>query len=336
MLKMKKTITALLAGVMALSVLTACGGKTTNDSTKSAGSTTKWPEKTVQVTVPYAAGGDTDIYARLSAQYLSEILGQTFIIVNAPGASGILASKQVMAAKPDGYTVLFNHTAGLIQEATGLADFSYADSFEAGGNVAADNTYTLIARTNSGWKSLQDMVAYAKANPGKVSYSQVNGSVTHYVSTQLEKSAGIELNKLDVGSSNSDRIAAFLGGQVDLVMANYASVKDYVEAGKAVALAVASSERAATLKDLPTFKEQGVDVVADKKYSYKFPKGTDKAIVDKFTAALKQVAEKQEFKDKLAKYFAQPSYLTPEDTVKAEKEEVVKIKEIMKDVLKKQ
>lgn len=341
MVKLKKSVALLLVLLMVVVSLTACGEKVESAKTpdlkteKEKTSETEWPKKTIQVTVPYAAGGDTDIYCRLASKKLEEILGQTIIIVNTPGASGILASKQVMAEKPDGYSVLFNHTAGLIQEATGLADFSYADSFTAGGTIASDNTYTMVCKSDSGWKNLKDVVDYAKANPGKVSFSQVNGSVTHYVSKQFEDAAGIELNKLDVGSSSADRVAAFLGGQVDLLIVNYTNVKDYIENGDFIALGVTAPERVETLPELPTFKEQGYNVVATKTYSFKFPKGTDQAIVDKFTKALEEVSKDPTFKEELATFFAVPLYKTPEKTVEDEKADVENIKITMKDVFAK-
>ncbi len=338
MFKFKKIVALFLVSLMVVVSLTACGEKAGEaqpaepNTEKENTSKTEWPKKTIQVTVPYSAGGDTDIYSRLASKYLEEILGQTIVIVNTPGASGILASKQVMAEKPDGYNILFNHTAGLIQEATGLADFSYADSFTAGGTVASDNTYTMVCRADSGWTSLKDVVDYAKANPGKVSFSQVNGSVTHYVSKQFEDSAGIELNKLDVGSSSADRVAAFLGGQVDLLIVNYTNIKDYIENGDFIALGVTAPERVETLPELPTFIEQGYDVVATKTYSFKFPKGTDQAIVDKFTTALEEVSKKPNFKEELAKFYAVPVYKTPEKTVEDEKADVENIKKIMEGV----
>lgn len=330
--RFKKIISLILSLALIFS-LTACGSSTKTTSTTETAAN-DWPKKTIQIAVPYNAGGDTDIYCRLAAEKLGKILGETVIVVNIAGSGGILAAKQIMNEDPDGYNILFSHTGGLIQEASGMADFSYTESFESGGTLVEDNTYTMVAKVESGWKNLGDVVAAAKAAPGTVTYSQVNGQVTHFVSKLFEETAGIELDKIDVGSSAADRTAAFLGGQVDLLVVNYANISDYVEAGQFVALGVLSPERIASLPDLPTFVEQGYDVVTAKRYSYKFPNGTDQVIIDKFTAALKQVSEDPEFKEELAAFHAAPYYKTPELTEQDENAEVVLLKEVMGDVFK--
>lgn len=293
-----------------------------------------WPSKTVTITIPYAAGGDTDLYARLTAKYLTEMFGKPFIIVNMTGGSGIVAAKYVMSQKPDGYNVLFNHTASLVQEVTGLADFSYTNDFANVGTVALDQTYTLVARKDSGWKNLKDMIAYAKAHPGKVTYSQVYGSATHLVSAQMEQSMGIVMDKIDVGSSAADRTAAFLGKQVDLLVANYINIKDYIEKGDFIPLGICAQERIPSIPNTPTFIEQGYNVVNRKLYEVKLPKGTDPAIVAKFTKALKEITAKPEFKAQLEKFFAQPFYRDPAQTGAEDQADIKEIKLLMGDALK--
>ena len=298
------------------------------------GAKTNWPTKTVTINIPYAAGGDTDIYARLTAKFLSEKFGKPFIIVNMTGGSGIVSAKYVMSQKPDGYNALFNHTASLVQEVTGLADFSYTYDFANVGTVASDETYTLVVRKDSGWKTLKDMIAYAKANPGKVSYSQVFGSATHMVSVQMEQSMGIQMNKIDVGSSAADRTAAFMGKQVDLLVANYINIKDYIANGDFVALGICAAKRNPSIPNVPTFIEQGYQVVNRKLYEVKLPKGTDPAIVEKFSAALKEITAKPEFKSELTKFFAEPFYRNPEQTGREDQADIKEIRELMGDALK--
>jgi tripartite-type tricarboxylate transporter receptor subunit TctC len=295
---------------------------------------TNWPAKTVTITIPYAAGGDTDIYARLTAKFLSEKFGKPFIIVNMTGGSGIVSAKYVMSQKPDGYNALFNHTASLVQEVTGLADFSYTYDFANVGTVALDETYTLVVRKDSGWKTLKDMIAYAKANPGKVTYSQVFGSATHMVSVQMEQSMGIQMNKIDVGSSAADRTAAFMGKQVDLLVVNYINIKDYVANGDFIALGICATKRNPAIPNVPTFIEQGYQVVNRKLYEVKLPKGTDPAIVEKFSAALKEITAKPEFNAELTKFFAESFYRDPEQTGREDQADIKEIRELMGDALK--
>lgn len=153
------------------------------------------------------------------------------------------------------------------------------------------------------------MLAEAKANPGTVRYSTVFGSTTEYVGRMLEKQAGVTFDNIDVGTSAGDRMAAMLGGQVDILAANYMNVKDYIEKGDLVCLGIMAQERIDGI-DFPTFTEQGYDqVVTAKKYEIKFPKGTDQAIIDKLSELCRQVVtEDESFAQVLATYFAQPYY----------------------------
>lgn len=313
-------------------ILASCGG---GQPVSQAQTTTDWPTKTVTITLPYNAGGDTDIYARLTAKFLSEMFGKSFIVVNMPGGSGIVAAKHVMAQPADGYNALFNHTASLVQEVTGMADFSYTRDFANVGTVALDQTFTLVARKDSGWKNLEDMIAYAKANPGKVSYSQVFGSATHLVSVQMERSMGIEMNKLDVGSSAADRTAAFMGKQVDLLVANYINIKDYIAKGDFIALGICAQERNPAIPGIPTFIEQGYQVLNQKLYEMKLPKGTNPAIVAKFSNALKEISAKPEFQAELVKFFAQPLFRDPAQTDAEDLKEIEEIRVLMGDAAKK-
>ncbi len=292
----------------------------------------EWPSGTVNVVLPYGAGGDTDTYCRQLFQRVSKVTGQTFVVINQQGGSGIVAAMDVMNKPNDGYTLLFNHTgAALVQEATGMVDFSYTKDFENCCTVAIDETYSLVAISpegeyksySKGWKTLADMIDYAKKNPGKVRYSTVFGSTTEYVGTMLERQAGVEFDNINVGTSGGERMAAMLGGQVDILAANYMQVKDYIEKGDLVCLAVMSKQRVPGI-DYPTFTELGYDkVVTAKKYEVKFPKGTDKAIVSKLAGICKDIVlNDKSYADVLKVYYAQPLYRDAEQMNKEDPEEV--------------
>ena len=346
---MKKLLSVILAGAMALS-LTACGSSApaTTETTAAAGSEaagseaaaeapassdTDWPTGTVNVTVPYNAGGDTDTYCRALFDRVGKKLGQTFVVTNLTGGSGMVAAMDVMGKKPDGYTILFNHTgASLVQEATDSVEFSYTEDFANCCTVALDQTYSLVAvspegkykQYSRGWSDLEGMLADAKANPGKVRYSTVFGSTTQYVGQTLEKLASVQFDNIDVGTSSGDRLAAMLGGQVDIAAFNYVNIADYVEAGDLVVLGVMAEEHVDGI-DFPTFKDLGYDVVSQKKYEVKFPKGTDQAIVDKLAAACKEVVEDPEFAEVLKTYYAEPLY---RDAAQMNEEDPAEVEEL--------
>lgn len=305
-------------GLLALSmmVLAGCGGKGADKKSAAKGDV-KWPTKAVNLVVPWNAGGDTDIYARLVAKKLSDKFKKTFVVVNQAGGSGIVGSKNVMTAKPDGYTILFGHSGSqTAQQATKTVDFDFNKDYATAGTIVQDNTYTVVAKKSSGWKNLNDFIAYAKANPGKVRYAQVYGAVTHYVGVRMEKTMGIKMNMLDVGAGAAERMAAFLGGQADVLAANYLNVRDYIEKGDFIVLGVCAENPMPAAPNIPTFKSQGFDIVAQKSYELKFPKGTDPAIVNKLSGALEEISKDPDFKSALDKYCAIPVYRNGDLTVK--------------------
>jgi tripartite-type tricarboxylate transporter receptor subunit TctC len=178
------------------------------------------------------------------------------------------------------------------------------------------------------------MIKYAKAHPGKVTYSQVYGSATHLVAVQMERSMGIKLDEIDVGSAAADRTAAFLGKQCDLLVANYINIQDYVAKGDFIALGICAKERNPTIPNVPTFLEQGYSVTNEKLYEMKLPKGTPQAIVDKLTAALKEICADPAFKSQLTKFHAESYYRSPAETSKQDLAEIEKIKDLMKGQIK--
>ncbi|MBR0256490.1 MAG: tripartite tricarboxylate transporter substrate binding protein [Synergistaceae bacterium] len=291
-----------------------------------------WPTKTVNVVLPYGAGGDTDTYCRQLFQRVSKVMGQTFVVINQQGGSGIVAAMNVINKPADGYTILFNHTgAALVQEATGTVDFSYTTDFANCCTVAVDNTYALVAISpegefksySKGWKTLADMIDYAKKNPGKVRNSTVFGSVTDFVGMTLESQAGVQFDNINIGTSGGERMAAMLGGQCDILAANYMQVKDYIAKGDLICLGIMAKERVPGI-DYPTFTEQGYDkVIVSKKYEVKFPKGTPKEIVDKLASVCKEIVlNDPTYAEVLGVYFAQPFYRDAEQMNREDPEEV--------------
>lgn len=221
-----------------------------------------------------------------------------------------------MTAKPDGYTLLFGHSgSNTVQQATKTVDFDYNKDFATAGTIIQDNTYTVVVKKDSGWKNLNDFIAYAKANPGKVRYSQVYGTITHYVGTRMEETMGIKMNMLDVGAGGAERLAAFMGGQVDVLAANYLNVRDYIDKGDFIVLGVCADEPMTAAPNIKTFKSQGFDISFPKSYEIKFPKGTNPAIVEKMSKALEEISKDPDFKSSLEKYCAIPVYRDGQKTI---------------------
>lgn len=287
-----------------------------------------WPDTAVTVVVPYGAGGDTDTYCRQMCNLLTKDLGQNFVVVNTTGGAGVIASTSVLGARPDGNTILFHHTGVMLtQEAVQSNQFSFLKDFEVVGTIARDDTYALIVKSDGQWKNIDDVIAYAKANPHKLRFSITHNGATHAVAEMMSRTMGIEMNNIDVGSGTSDRLTAFLSGQCDVLVVNFMNIADYVENGDFIVLGICADKRPAGLEKFPTLKEQGYDVVLSKIYELRMPKGVNPAIVEKLQSAMQKVAAADEFRETLATYYAEPFYRNGTDTIAGDTAETEMLRE---------
>lgn len=294
---MKKTFRASL-----LSALVGMGALVTHSATFA--DEVKWPTRPIQVVVIANPGGDTDFNARTMAKYFNQITGKTMVVTNVAGGGGTLAAEQVKGAAADGNTILFTHPGQLIvNEVAGLTEDSY-ETFDVACIAGVDKSTVFVASKQSGVTSMQDLVDKSKANPGSITYGTEMGSFSHIQGLMLEKLTGAKLKMVD-GGTVSDRVVGMLGGRLDMGAITYGSVQDYVQGGQMVALGQPNDERNAMLGEVPTLKEQGLDITMDKPYVVAFPKGTDPAIVKKMSDIMKQITEQPAYAEDLKK-FKQP------------------------------
>lgn len=320
--RMKKTC-ALLLTLAILLALSACGG---NASTKPAqesqpGSQTatqpvetptevSWPTKTVEIICPFSAGGDSDTFLRGAADILAKEWGVNVIVTNMSGA--VESVRYCAAADPDGYTVYYSNSSALTQFATGkVSDLSYGVDLLAAGTIALDQTYAVVCRANSGFKTINDVAEALKANPESQKFTIVANSSTQYLLHQMESALGCKWKEIEAGTDNATRLIAVLNGEADFMMGNYSNFKDYIANGDLVCLGIMADTRNADFPDIPTLEEQGCPVYMQKYYEFRFPAGTDQAIIDKFSAGLKVVTETKSFADLTAQWSDVPCYLTP-------------------------
>jgi tripartite-type tricarboxylate transporter receptor subunit TctC len=348
---MKKAIALVTAIAMSMTLmLTGCSSSESSSSTTTAAATeaaaaeettaaeaaaeatteTDWPKETVTMVVPYSAGGDTDTYCRQMCKLLGEKLGVNFVVVNTTGGSGVVASSSVLTANNDGYTALFHHTGVMMtQEAAGSNEFSFLNDFEVVGTIARDDTYALVSKTSdTRFSNLEEMIAWAKENPGQLRFSVTYYGATHAAAVAMENTMGIEMNQIDVGSSTADRLTAFLADQCDVLLVNFMNIADYVENGDFNVLGICAEERLPGLEDFPTMKEQGYEVIQPKLYEVRMPKGTESAIVNKLSTAMAEVAEDPAFQETLTTYYAQAYYRDGATTIAEDTELVNEMKEL--------
>lgn len=272
----------------------------------------KWPTRPVQVVVIANPGGDTDFNARMMAKYFNEITGKNMVVTNVAGGGGTLAAEQVKGAAADGNTILFTHPGQLIvNEVAGLTEDSY-EAFDVGFIAGVDKSAVFVASKQSGVTSMQDLVEKSKANPGSITYGTELGNFSHVQGLQLEKLAGIKLKMVD-GGTVSDRVVGMLGGRLGVGAISYGAVQDYVNGGQMVALGQPNDERNPLIPDVPTLKEQGLDITLDKPYVVAFPKGTDPAIVQKLADIMKQISEKPAYAEDLKKFKQPVAYFGTEE-----------------------
>lgn len=315
-MRKKKIISLVITIMLVCSLMVGCAKNENNAEApinEQQPETFEWPNKTIEIIVPFKAGGDTDFHARTYAKYLENILGKPIVIVNVDGANGSAGTIQVRDAKPDGYTALFFHDSMLMNKIVGVTDFAH-ESFDICAAGILDKSYILAVNANSPYKTLDDLINYAKQNPGKIKYASSIGGYTYYAGRKLEELAGIDLNIVDAGGG-ADRNAALLAQKIDTNVNPYGVMKPYIDSGDFRVLAIFSEERSGLFPDVPTAKEQGYDLLAQRAYFLSFPKGTDPRIIEKVSDAMSQVAKMPEYAEDIAKaYCVEPAYMNTADT----------------------
>lgn len=304
-----KVLNVVLSSFVLLAVA-GCGGEKTEKK-----QSVNWPTKPIQLICPMSAGGDTDYNARTLAKHLEKKLGKPVVVTNITGSGGAIGSAKVKNSNPDGYTVLFTHTALNVSAASKTIDFSYKD-FVMGGIAARHMGDALIVSADSPWNSVKDMIEDTKANPGKYKFPVMTGGTTNWVAVAL-KNAGAKFNFINSGSA-ADRIVMLLGGQVDVIHAAIPTVKDYLKTGKFKLLATTTPERVKEYPDVQTLKENGIDCAFHLNYTLFFPKGTDPAIAQKMNDAVADVIknDKEYAKEIESAYMQKPYYQTIDESNK--------------------
>lgn len=280
---------------------------------------TKYPSDTVHIIVPFAAGGTTDILARLVAEHLHKTFGQPFIIDNVVGAGSITGIAQLARAKPNGLTIGVGSTSGLsINPVLKPASVPYKPAkdlmpiaqFTRVPNALVVNPQTIKART------MPELVAYLKANPGKVSYGSSGvGTSQHLAAEWMKQSTGTQMEHIPYPGS-SRMLTDLLGGQIDLAIDNIPLLLPQVQAGKLVLIATATKERTKQTPNVPTMAETipGFEAVAW--HGFLAPAGTPKDIVAKLNAAVQDFLKKPETIKRWEELGAEAVSGTPEQFAK--------------------
>src|SRR3954467_8517169 len=272
----------------------------------------QYPAKPIRLIVGLAPGGATDIMARTLVPPLAEELGQPVVVDNRPGAAGSIGALAVAKATPDGYTLFLassSFTSNLVLQKS--ASYDPIADFEPITNVAS-GPFLLVVRTSLPVKSVAELIAYAKANPGKLNYASSGiGSTAHLTGELLKRAAGIEMTHI-VYRGAGPALADVLAGQVDLMFASIVSSLHHAKSGKLKALAVTSAKRSSVVPDFPTVAEAGVpgfEVVGY--FGLLAPAHTPPAIISTVNAAGRRAIRRPDFVQRTGADGAEPDGCSP-------------------------
>jgi tripartite-type tricarboxylate transporter receptor subunit TctC len=291
-----------------------------------------YPTRPIKVIVPTPAGGPVDVIARLVGNYLSSTIGQTVVIENRPGAGNTLGSKEAAQAEPDGYTLLYSSASGLVFAPLLQKNAGYdpVTSYDPVALVAASSTI-LVVHPSFPARSVQELVAYAKANPGKVNFSSGGIGVLPHLMGELFKSmAGVDIVHVPYrggGPSINDLVA----GQVQMTFEGAGVLVPLIQTGKLKALATTSPNRIPELPDVPTMAESGFPGFVSRSWTGLLaPARTPRDVIDKLNTQINEGLKSQELRAALARLSNEPLGGTPQAFTDVIKGDIAKWAPIVK------
>jgi len=289
-----------------------------------------FPERPISWIIPWAAGGRTDVAARIIAPVLEKQLGKPVLVVNKPGAGGVVGSKEVALAKPDGHTFMLTSISLILTQYTAPTPTSLKD-------------YTLVCQlltspalvsvnAKAPWTSLRELVAHAKANPGKVkNAASGTGTSDHIFAAAFGEAAGVKLLHVPY-AADAPAVAALVGRHVDTNFAPMPSVKAFSDAGELRILGVGANKRRPLYPDVPTWKEQGIDLSISAFQGIYAPKGTPLPVVTALEKAFEKVLRDPEVMSKIEKVGIELEFLPHEEFAKEVEETDVRLRALVEQL----
>ena len=273
----------------------------------SAGQEAPFPQKgNIEITVLFPAGSSADITARVLAEGMGRQLGVNVIVVNRPGAGGAVGYKYAASQKPDGYSLVWNSNSISTTYHSGQLAFDYR-AFDAVARVLVESPL-LAVRGDAKWKTLGEFIADARARPGKISVANSGtGSHTHISSVALFKAVAVEVSDIPYGAGQV--VPNLLGGHVEATVQLPGALASHIKSGTVRALAALIPRRDPALPEVPTAREQGVDVSLEAWRGIAVPKGTPVGVIAVLEYAIRRTVESPEFVKGSDKYAVRPAFL---------------------------
>jgi tripartite-type tricarboxylate transporter receptor subunit TctC len=290
-----------------------------------------YPNKSINLVVPQAAGGTNDIVARLIAPAFGEAIGASIVVENRPGAGGNIGTQGVARSAKDGYTLLLtiNSAQAINPSLYKNPGFDPVNDFVPLYYIGA-TPYVLVSPPGSPYKTLADVVAVAKKKPGELSYASAgNGTISHLLGAMLNTSAGIEMQHIPY-KGVAPAINDVLGGQVPLAFASLPSAINYIKAGKLQAIAISSAKRSSVAPEIPTIAETYPDCVGEVWVATFAPMGVSADIIKKNQVAMEKVMARADVREKLTAQGLDLSPVPPAKLGALLKDELAKWAKIVK------
>ena len=277
--------------ILGASLLAACTATLAQD----------YPNKPIRFIVPFPPGGGTDSLTRLVANKLTETLKWNFVVENKPGAGGNVALDTTAKAAPDGYTLVMAQTDNVVLNPLLYSKLTYdpvKDLVPVG--LVASGPAVLVVRADSPYKTLADVVAAAKAEPGKLTFASPGlGTVSHLISELWQKSSGMKLTHVPYRGL-SQALPDVLSGQVDMYMGSIPTLQGHIKGGKVRALAVTTAKRSPVLPQVPTYTESGIPgVELASVWGVMAPAGTPEAVIQRINTELNKALQQPDMREKI-------------------------------------
>lgn len=290
-----------------------------------------YPNRLIRYIVPYSPGGSTTFTSRLVGQRLTEVWGQQVLIDNRPGANTVIGTQAAVTAKPDGYTLVYIGSALAANQTLIKAPY---DAIRDIAPIATVSSYEnlLAVHPSVPAKTLKELIALAKARPGKLNYAtSSHGGSTHLAAALFNSVAGIKTQQVPY-KGGGPAVTDLIGGHVDFILAVPVNIVAHVKSGRLRALAVSGETRMRTLPDVPTFAEAGLAGVSLRNWQgVGGPAGIPKGIIDKISAEVARLVALPETREKLEAQGFDPYYNNAAQTAVLLKADIVKYAKIIKD-----
>lgn len=293
---------------------------------------TTYPAKPIKIVVPFPAGGTSDVLARMLGQKMTESWGQPVVVENRPGSSGNLGADLVAKSAPDGYTLVLMDVGNLvISPALFKLPFTVEKDFAPVAMVAY-SPHLLAVSSKVPANTPAELVAYAKAQKGKLNYAVAAGmgSASHLAGVMYAQRNGIEWGYVPY-KGGAQAITDLIGGQVDVMFNGMVATYPHVKAGKIKLIAISSTKRNAQMPDTPTVAESLPDFLTGSFQGLLAPAGTPKAVIDKLHAEVQRIAAMPEVRERLTTLGAEPSAMSPAEFGNWLKAEIPAMAKIVKD-----